>query len=227
MINPILWILAQESLPQLNGSLWSSLKGMTGGRKEGGTPSDQFHLEEQRGCCGLGLALGIFARRIYFSSSIWKSHILREEGSVTTHYTEQWVSYLLMETAQDQVKGLPGDGGRAQQEPHIIPEGTETGGVPATLQGNPHLKIVLSVQPSAPSKSHHAGQEQVSGHGRDLLWHMTGAASCFGSLIISPFSPKQLLSAPACVAGFHVFSEIQGLFLCPPKYFHPTQRLHV
>lgn len=34
VMNPILWILAQESLPQLNGPLWSSLKGMTAGRKE-------------------------------------------------------------------------------------------------------------------------------------------------------------------------------------------------
>lgn len=102
-------------------------------RKEGGTSSHQFHLGEQRGCRSLGLTLDIFARRIYFSSSIWKLHIFREGEGVATHYTDQWVSYLMVEAGQVQVKGLPGDGGRAQQEPHSILVGTETGGVSATL----------------------------------------------------------------------------------------------
>lgn len=82
-----------------------------------------------------------------------KLHILRGGEGVATHYTDQWVSYLVMETAQGYVKGLPGDGGKAQQESHIILVGTETGGVSATFRGNPHLEIVLSVQPSDPSKS--------------------------------------------------------------------------
>lgn len=103
-------------------------------RKEGGegTPSGQVHLDEQRGGCGLGQALDVFARRIYFSSSIWKFHILRGGEGVATHYTEQWVSHLMMEPAQGQVKGLPGDGGRAQQEPRIILVGTDPGGLSAT-----------------------------------------------------------------------------------------------
>lgn len=69
---------------------------------------------------------------------------MREGEGVATHYTDQWVSYLVMETAQGQVKGLPRDGGKVQQESHIILVGTETARVSAAFRGNPHLETECS-----------------------------------------------------------------------------------
>lgn len=143
-----------SSLPRILCKGWSSLKGGMGGGMEGPALTS-VHLAEQRfSCCAHGLALGVCAGRIRFSSSAWRlleGFERRGRCCCPLHCPASWVSCLVVETAQGQPRGLPAEGGRAQHEPPIIQVGMEKV-ISATRQGNPHSEIVSGQLP-APSKS--------------------------------------------------------------------------
>ena len=104
-------------------------------RRMEGPPLASFHLAEQRGSRWPWFGSRYICKKdLFFQLCLGvKDFERRGRSCCPLRCPESWFSYLVMETAQGQPRGLPGDGGRAQQEPPIILVGTETEGVSATL----------------------------------------------------------------------------------------------